>query len=218
MTKIIKGQIVILSAMLAFLVLALTSCGGGTSTAGGGSGGSTLRGTVASGVAAVDPSTGSQSSFLLAAANLLVEPAHAAGVPDVTVQLVSGGTIVATTTTDANGNFVFNNVAPGDYTIRLSQGGTALGETSALTVGASTSTQVELSLGGDVMSLEVEAEAEGNQVSGNVEADTSSDDNSADDAMDDNSNDDESADDNASEDESGDDSDSGDDDSNDDDS
>ncbi len=41
------------------------------------------------------------------------------GVPGVTVNLLSGGTIVATTTTDANGEYLFSPVANGTYTVEF---------------------------------------------------------------------------------------------------
>jgi fimbrial isopeptide formation D2 family protein/uncharacterized repeat protein (TIGR01451 family) len=41
------------------------------------------------------------------------------GIPGVTIQLIdANGTVVRTTTTDANGNYTFPNVPPGNYTIR----------------------------------------------------------------------------------------------------
>jgi protocatechuate 3,4-dioxygenase beta subunit len=43
--------------------------------------------------------------------------ADATGVPGVTVHLYDNGTLVATTTTDANGRYLFDNVADGNYRI-----------------------------------------------------------------------------------------------------
>jgi protocatechuate 3,4-dioxygenase beta subunit len=43
--------------------------------------------------------------------------AGATGVPGVTVHLYDNGTLVATTTTDANGRYLFDNVADGNYRI-----------------------------------------------------------------------------------------------------
>ena len=42
------------------------------------------------------------------------------GIPGATVQLKnSGGTVIQTTTTDENGNYLFNNVTPGAYYCRM---------------------------------------------------------------------------------------------------
>ncbi len=42
-------------------------------------------------------------------------------VANVTVELISNsGTVISTTTTDANGHYVFDNLAPGDYAIKFS--------------------------------------------------------------------------------------------------
>ncbi len=50
------------------------------------------------------------------------------GLPGVTVELLnSAGAVVATTTTDANGNYLFDDLAPGDYSVQF--GNTAGGNT-----------------------------------------------------------------------------------------
>ncbi len=41
------------------------------------------------------------------------------GVPGVAVELLQGGSVIATTTTDGSGNYAFTGLAPGDYTIQL---------------------------------------------------------------------------------------------------
>ena len=46
-----------------------------------------------------------------------VQDAGEAGVSGVTVQLLKGGTSVATATTDASGRYIFTNVVPGTYTV-----------------------------------------------------------------------------------------------------
>ena len=49
-----------------------------------------------------------------------VQDAGEAGVKSVTVKLLDGnGTVVATTTTDANGNYKFSNLTPGDYAVQV---------------------------------------------------------------------------------------------------
>ena len=45
------------------------------------------------------------------------------GITAVTVNLLDGATIIATTTTDANGNYSFDDVFPGTYTVNVVQGG-----------------------------------------------------------------------------------------------
>ncbi|WP_374241629.1 SdrD B-like domain-containing protein, partial [Zoogloea sp.] len=49
-----------------------------------------------------------------------VQDAGEAGLAGVTVKLLnSAGSVVATTTTDANGNYLFNNLTPGDYSAQV---------------------------------------------------------------------------------------------------
>eukprot|EP00124_Ichthyophonus_hoferi_P001002 Ihof_evm14s44 gene=Ihof_evmTU14s44 len=48
-----------------------------------------------------------------------VQDADEAGVPNVMVILMDGDAIIATTVTDANGNYEFKDLAPGTYTVRL---------------------------------------------------------------------------------------------------
>lgn len=168
MNRAMKAPFSVSLALMTAIIIALPGCGGGSSTASGGGGGSggTIAGTVNSGVASVEPSGRPQGVFL-ALAGVMVREARADGVPNVTVELLSNGTVVATTTTDANGNFMFTNLTAGSYTIRLSQSGSVLGETSTLQVGSTTKTNLKLALNGGVISVEVESE--GNQISGEVE-------------------------------------------------
>lgn len=196
MTRVIKGQVLMLFALLTALVVTLAACGGGSSSTGGGAAasGSTVAGTVGSGVAEVYPA-GQDRPVLVALADLVVEPAHAAGVPGITVQLLdSGGAVVATETTDEDGEFVFSGLEDGQYFISLqSADGTFLGQTPPIQVDANTRTEIELALDGGVTSIEVKAE--GDTISGEVEDDASSDD---DDSSDDGVSDDDSSDDDSS--------------------
>ncbi len=168
MNKIMGGRSTALFALLTTLVLALTACGGGSSSASGGGGGTgaTIAGTVDNGVAMIHPAYGGEHA-LLAFSDVFVQKARASGIAGVTVELLDGtSTVIATTTTDASGDFLFTSLAPGNYTIRLSQGGTPLGETPSVQVDSNTKTNIKLSLNGGVTSVEVEGE--GNQISGDV--------------------------------------------------
>jgi hypothetical protein len=192
MSRIIKGQVFTLFALLTALVVTLAACGGGSSSTGGAATGSTVAGTVGNGVAAIHPSA-HERPLLLAMAESLVQPAHADGAAGITVELLLNGAVVASQITDSSGRFQFSGLAPGQYSIRLSQNGEVLGQTTPMQVDAATKTEIELSLNGDVLSVEVEAS--GDEISGKVEDDSSSDDDSSDDISDDDSSDDDSSDD-----------------------
>jgi hypothetical protein len=43
------------------------------------------------------------------------------GIPGVTINLSQGGSVIASTTTDSNGNYIITNVAPGSYTMTASK-------------------------------------------------------------------------------------------------
>jgi len=53
-------------------------------------------------------------------ANNGIQDGTEAGIPGVVVELLDGnGNVVATTTTDANGEYLFTGLVPGDYTVHL---------------------------------------------------------------------------------------------------
>lgn len=190
MSILVRARLITPFALLTALLLSLSACGGGSSSAGGGGGsGGTIAGTVDNGIAAVHPS-GEERAVLVALTEFVVARAEASGVAGVTVELLdSSGTVVATQTTGADGQFMFTGLAPGAYSIRLSQGGSVLGETPSVQVDSSTRTNIKLSLNGGVTSVEVEGE--GDQISGEVESqsgddnsNTQGDDNEDDDSVD----------------------------------
>lgn len=202
MSRLIKGQVVTLFALLTALVVTLAACGGGSSSSsgGGGASGATVAGTVDGDTAAVYPS-GEHRPLLVALADTMVKPAHAAGVPGVTVQLLdSGGAVVDSQVTGSDGRFVFSGLPNGQYYLSLqSSDGTFLGQTPAIQVDPNTRTEIELDLSGEITSVEVEAE--GDTISGSIEDDLSSDDASSDDlSSDDLSSDDDISDDDSSDD------------------
>ena len=45
------------------------------------------------------------------------------GIPGVTVELIQNGSVISTTTTDANGNYSFTGLQPGTYTVKFSTTG-----------------------------------------------------------------------------------------------
>lgn len=58
-----------------------------------------------------------------------IQDIEESGITGVTVQLISGGTVVATVVTDTNGDYSFENVPPGDYTVNVIDGaGTPLAD------------------------------------------------------------------------------------------
>ncbi len=187
-------------AILIATVLALGACGGGGSSSGSGAGGSTglasISGSVNDGVSLNESD---QNSFIASLIRIAIQNAHATGVAGVEVQLLLGGAQVSSQTTNGSGEFRFNGLVPGNYTVRITPNGQVMD--TAVSLSADTNTRLDLNTSGGVLNLEVEA-ANG-VISGEVEDDTSDD--SSDDTSDDISEDDMSSDDDSSDDESSDD-------------
>ncbi|WP_236657338.1 carboxypeptidase-like regulatory domain-containing protein [Acidisarcina polymorpha] len=87
---------------------------------------------------------------------------NGASVPSATVQLEdSGKGVVVTRATDANGNYEFTNVLPGDYAITVSAPGFETSKTDhfTVTVGARQRVSLTLKLGGDAQTVTVSGAA-----------------------------------------------------------
>ena len=118
--------------------IVLAGCGGSSSVSGpGGSSGTATASLQGQVVTSQSAATG--ESVLVVALRTalgigLAEAIAGSPVSGATVKLLSGGTVVATTTTDANGQFSFRDVAPGTYTIEVTWNG--LTKTVTVTVGA----------------------------------------------------------------------------------
>ncbi len=77
-----------------------------------------------------------------------------AGIEGVTVNLLdNGGTIVATTTTDASGDFVFSGVASGNYTLEIADGNGVLNSYSGTTTDATAGSRAIQVPGADVLGV-----------------------------------------------------------------
>ncbi len=190
MSRLIKGQVVALFALLTAMVVTLAACGGGSSSTGGGSAGSgaTVAGTVNDGVASVYPA-GQERPLLVAIADMLVEPARAAPVEGVEVTLNCEGAASRTTFTNAEGYYEFNKVEPGSCELQV------FDDVIQFQVGEDSSNEVPVD--GGVVRIEVTVQ--GSTVSGEIEDDASSDGISSDDLS---SDDDDSSADGASDDDS----------------
>ena len=212
MTRVIRGQVATLFALLTALVVTLAACGGGSSSTGGGGGGgsgSTVAGTVSDGVASVDPA-GQDRPLYVALADMLVEPARAAPMADVPVTL-SCPSYDQTVTTDPGGRFVFENV-PAELCALVVDGSAPI----EFDVGGESNAAGQVDGNGTVIHVEITIQAPANTVSGRIEDDASSDDDDSsgdgasedDDSFDDASVDDASVDDDSTDDDSNDDGDS----------
>ena len=158
-------------------VIFLGACGGGGSSSTGGSsltaGSATLSGNVNSGIAWHE-SAGDAQQLLISLLELAIAEAQASGVGGVEVELLFNGAVIGVQTTTASGDFIFNGLQPGQYTVRLSQGGQQVGVSPVIQLEANTRTKLDMKLNGRLM--EVEIEAEKGTISGEVEREDDDDD------------------------------------------
>ena len=157
------------TVFIVFTLILLGACGGGGSSTGSGSfvaGSASLAGNVNSGIAWHD-SAARPRPLLISLLELATTEARAAGVGGVEVRLVLDGVVVASQTTGASGDFVFNGLQPGNYTVRLSQGGRQGGVSPVIQLDANTRTRLEMRLDGELMELEIDAA--NSRISGEVE-------------------------------------------------
>ncbi len=128
------------AVLVALAAVLAAACGGGSSVSGpsGSSGSATasLQGQVVTGQSAT---TGESMLVVALRTTLSVGVAEAAvtgsPVSGATVQLWQGGTLVDTTTTGANGQFAFRNLAAGTYTVKVLVNGAVVASVD-VTVGA----------------------------------------------------------------------------------
>lgn len=76
-----------------------------------------------------------------------------AGLTGVTVELVSGGVVIATVVTDANGNYLFDGVIPGSYTVNVVDGTLPSGLTNTAGVGGTDPKPVTVQSGDKVRNV-----------------------------------------------------------------
>ena len=145
-----------------FTVAVLTACGGGGSSSSGSggitAGSATLSGNINSGIAFNTTLTPSQRLWA-GVLSLAVSEASAAGVDGVTVELLKNGGVVGSQVTDGSGNFLFAGLAPGSYTVQLSQGGQRIGVSPPIQLDANTRTRLDMGVNGKLASVEIEAQS-----------------------------------------------------------
>lgn len=128
------------TAVLIAVAVLVSACGGSGSVSGPSSSSGSATATIQGQVVRSQSATTGDSPVTVALRTTLglgVAEAAVAGSPvsGATVELWQGGSLVATTTTDANGQFSFRNLAPGTYTVKVLVDGTVV-KTPDVTVGA----------------------------------------------------------------------------------
>jgi hypothetical protein len=175
-TNILRRYLLLTIASL-ITAAVLTACGGGGGSSSGSgnlaAGKASIAGNVNSAIAFNHTSPSSERLFAALLA-LAVTDAQAAGIGGVTVDLLKDGTVIASQLTNERGDFQFTGLAPGSYTIELSQGGQNIGTSPAIQLDSNTRTKLNLNLSGGINSVEIEAEED--SISGEVEDGVSSDD------------------------------------------
>lgn len=171
--KLFSIKYSLISLLLASMVF-LTACGSSDSSSGGGGSGSglaSISGNVNNGLA-FNRSVEVHASLLAAVYELVIPVANAAGVPDVVVTLTYPDGTTEMTTTDADGNFSFMGLDPGDYSIQVATG-------APQPIGLTEGVNADLTfneLGGLVTTR---VNASGDTISGNVDDGVISDDNTS---------------------------------------
>jgi hypothetical protein len=136
MSKVMRG---VALAVIVLGTLLVAGCGGGSSVSGPGGGSSGDASAVVQGqVLASQGASAGESLVVVAVRHALgiglAEAQAGSPIPGVTVRLLQGTTVVATTTTDSNGQFVFRGVSPGVYTVEVQVNGQVY--RAGVTVGA----------------------------------------------------------------------------------
>ncbi len=138
--KTTSGNRWISTAVLIAVAVLVSACGGGGSVSGPSSSSGSATATIQGQVVRSQSATTGESPVtvaLRATLGLGVAEAAVAGSPvsGATVKLLQGTTVIATTTTDANGQFSFRNLAAGTYTVQVLVDG-LVAKTLQVTVGA----------------------------------------------------------------------------------
>jgi hypothetical protein len=83
----------------------------------------------------------------------------ALGIADVTVNLTQDGSVIASTTTDGNGNYTFTDVTPGEYYVNASKSRLWDNSTSVMIAGGTVTADMTLLLKGDLNNNCLQADA-----------------------------------------------------------
>ncbi|MGB5705781.1 MAG: carboxypeptidase-like regulatory domain-containing protein [Arenicellales bacterium] len=169
--KLFSIKYSLISVLIASMVF-LTACGSSDSSSGGGGSGSglaSISGNVNNGLA-FNRSVEAHAGLLAAIYKLVIPVANAAGVPDVLVTLTYPDGTTETTTTDADGNFAFMGLDPGDYSIQVAAG-------APQPIGLTEGVNADLTFNEQGSLVTTRVNASEDTISGNVDDGVISDDN-----------------------------------------